>query len=204
MTILHARLLSLTHCRLSLKPLTCEAARAGHRQRRAAARVSGAPSGQAHSAGGTPSCASVRAPSPPAPYAQNTEHTHASAIVVFECGELLTLMGVVGKAVVYRHSRMLIDAPKPGPEVSAAEWCSPSRRREFCHFDDTPCLSLLKHLIKVQGGCHQMTVSPTAMPTERDLPDHDVGQHVDQPRHVPVPLLAVPELAALPRAPRVH
>ena len=26
-----------------------------------------------------------------------------------------------------------------------------------------PCLSLLKHLIKVQGGCHQMTVlSPTA------------------------------------------
>ena len=26
-----------------------------------------------------------------------------------------------------------------------------SRRRD-CHFDDTPCLSLLKHLIKVQGG----------------------------------------------------
>ena len=27
------------------------------------------------------------------------------------------------------------------------------RRREFCHFDDTPlCLSLLKHLLKVQGG----------------------------------------------------
>ena len=21
-----------------------------------------------------------------------------------------------------------------------------------CHFDDTPCLSILKHLIKVQGG----------------------------------------------------
>ena len=39
---------------------------------------------------------------------------------------------------------------------------SPSRRREFCHFTDTPCLSLLKHLIKVHGGCHQMTVSPTA------------------------------------------
>ena len=30
------------------------------------------------------------------------------------------------------------------------------------HFDDTPCLSRLKHLIQVQGGCHQMTVSPTA------------------------------------------
>ena len=27
-----------------------------------------------------------------------------------------------------------------------------SRRREFCHFHDTPCLSLLKHLPKVQGG----------------------------------------------------
>ena len=37
----------------------------------------------------------------------------------------------------------------------------PSRRRD-CRFDDTPCLSLLKHLQKVQGGDHQMTVSPTA------------------------------------------
>ena len=28
-----------------------------------------------------------------------------------------------------------------------------------------PCLSRLKHLIKVQGGCHQMTeLSPTARP----------------------------------------
>ena len=26
------------------------------------------------------------------------------------------------------------------------------RRREFCEFDDVPCLSLLKHLMKVQGG----------------------------------------------------
>ena len=24
-------------------------------------------------------------------------------------------------------------------------------RRRDCHFDDTPCLSLLKHIIKVQG-----------------------------------------------------
>ena len=36
-----------------------------------------------------------------------------------------------------------------------------SRRRD-CHFDDTPCLSLLKNLAKVQGGCHQMTVWPRA------------------------------------------
>ena len=27
-----------------------------------------------------------------------------------------------------------------------------SRRREFCHFDDTPCLSILKHLLQVEGG----------------------------------------------------
>ena len=37
----------------------------------------------------------------------------------------------------------------------------PSRRRD-CHFADTPCLSLLKHLLEAQRGCHQMTVSPTA------------------------------------------
>ena len=36
-----------------------------------------------------------------------------------------------------------------------------SRRRD-CPFTDTSCLSLLKHLMNVQGGCHQMTVSPTA------------------------------------------
>ena len=29
------------------------------------------------------------------------------------------------------------------------------RRRRDCHFDDTPCLSLLKHLLEVQGGCHR-------------------------------------------------
>ena len=27
-----------------------------------------------------------------------------------------------------------------------------SSRRRDCHFDDAPCLSLLKHLMKVQGG----------------------------------------------------
>ena len=31
-----------------------------------------------------------------------------------------------------------------------------SRRRD-CHFDDTPCVSLLKHLIKVQGGAIRMS-----------------------------------------------
>jgi hypothetical protein len=37
-----------------------------------------------------------------------------------------------------------------------------SRRRD-CYFDDTPFLSLLKHLAKVgRGGCSRTTVSPTA------------------------------------------
>ena len=37
-----------------------------------------------------------------------------------------------------------------------------SRRRD-CHFTDTPCLSLLKHVIKVQWGATNVTVSPTAI-----------------------------------------
>ena len=40
-----------------------------------------------------------------------------------------------------------------------------SRRRD-CHFDDNPFVSLLKHLIKVEGGCSRMTVSPTARPAD--------------------------------------
>ena len=39
-----------------------------------------------------------------------------------------------------------------------------SRRRD-CHFAGTPCTSLLKHLLKVEGGVggSRMTVSPTAI-----------------------------------------
>ena len=32
-----------------------------------------------------------------------------------------------------------------------------------------PVSSLLNHLIKVQGGCHQMAVSPTASPAPREV-----------------------------------
>ena len=38
---------------------------------------------------------------------------------------------------------------------------APSRRRD-CHFADIPSPSILKHLLKVEGGCSRMTVSPTA------------------------------------------
>ena len=34
----------------------------------------------------------------------------------------------------------------------ALHWGDISRRREFCHFADTPWLSLLKHLLKAQMG----------------------------------------------------
>ena len=37
------------------------------------------------------------------------------------------------------------------PEASVAAGGSCSRRRD-CHFDDNPCLSLLTHLTKMQGG----------------------------------------------------
>ena len=59
---------------------------------------------------------------------------------------------------MYVHrNELLIAYEKTWPEGE-----SHSRRRD-CHVDDgTPCLSMLKYLTKVQGGCHQMTVSPTA------------------------------------------
>ena len=49
-----------------------------------------------------------------------------------------------------------------GDDAAGSEKSGKSSRRRDCHFDDTPCLSLLKHLLKVQGGAIKMTVSPTA------------------------------------------
>ena len=43
----------------------------------------------------------------------------------------------------------LSTAPHFAERCGAAD--SPSRRRD-CHFDDTPSSSLLKHLLKVEGG----------------------------------------------------
>ena len=59
---------------------------------------------------------------------------------------------------------MLLGPHHPAVEAGrpAQTSCGPSRRREFCHFAGTPFSSLLKNLLKVQGGCHQMTVSPAA------------------------------------------
>ena len=37
--------------------------------------------------------------------------------------------------------------------VKSTVGTTPSRRRD-CHFDDTPCVSLLIHLLKVEGGVH--------------------------------------------------
>ena len=46
-----------------------------------------------------------------------------------------------------------------------------------------PCLSLLKHLIKVQGGCHQMTVSPTAKVDSEHLLNETAATDGTHPRH---------------------
>ena len=46
----------------------------------------------------------------------------------------------------YLPSRMPLNAR------TTSSTLMPSRRREYCHFTDTPCLPLLKHLLQVQGG----------------------------------------------------
>ena len=58
------------------------------------------------------------------------------------------------------------DAPQGGLALSLtgpAVLCpgAASRRRD-CHFTDIPSASILKHLLKGEGGCSRMTVSPTA------------------------------------------
>ena len=40
----------------------------------------------------------------------------------------------------------------------------PTSRRRDCHFADVPSISLLKQLLKEEGGCSRVTVSPTARP----------------------------------------
>ena len=38
-----------------------------------------------------------------------------------------------------------------GAVIDGEHTVLPSHCRD-CHFDDTPCLSILKHLLKIQGG----------------------------------------------------
>ena len=49
--------------------------------------------------------------------------------------------------------------------IQSISWlvmASPSRRREFCHFASTTLFIPVESPDKGTGGCHQMTVSPTA------------------------------------------
>ena len=48
---------------------------------------------------------------------------------------------------------------EPGTPSAAV---APTHRREFCHFADALSPSLLKHVLKGDGGCSRMTASPTA------------------------------------------
>ena len=66
---------------------------------------------------------------------------------------------------VFAKSRPARSHPAPRTKTGARP--GPSRRREFCHFADTPSPSILKHLLNVEGGCSRMTVSPTATRTPR-------------------------------------
>ena len=58
----------------------------------------------------------------------------------------------------------------PRPAQCRSSWYRPrlcvGRRQNChfdCHFDGTPvCIPLLKHVMKVEGGCSRVTVSPTA------------------------------------------
>ena len=52
------------------------------------------------------------------------------------------------------------------PTASAASCIGvpPSHWRD-CHFADALSPSLLKHLLKTEGGCSRMTVSPMASPS---------------------------------------
>ena len=52
-----------------------------------------------------------------------------------------------------RDERLLLD-PALRRQGGRAGEGGPGRRREFCHSDGAPCLSLMKHLLKSQGGCH--------------------------------------------------
>ena len=69
-----------------------------------------------------------------------------------------------------QNNRTLADGPglpKAGSAVGTT-----SRRREFCQFAGTPLFIPVETPAKVQGGCHQMTVSPTAIGTTmRVLPE---------------------------------
>ena len=66
-------------------------------------------------------------------------------------------------AVPESHHRAAPAARASGSaQVVAGQRPGGSSRRRDCHFHGTPCLSLLKHLMQLQGGCCQMTVSPMA------------------------------------------
>ena len=61
------------------------------------------------------------------------------------------------------------------PDASLFEAGITSRRRD-CHFAGTFSSSLLKRLLKVEGGCSRMTASPTAR-------HHDRRGHIRRARH---------------------
>ena len=127
------------------------------------------PTGVAHkrspppwsSSSGLRRCAAAGPPRPPAQWLdleqQPWQQLAAALAAVPGAGFAGTSWGGGGQASVPPvlwscASRTSREGARAAPAASLAHHPADSRRREFCHFDDTPCLSLLKHLMKVQGG----------------------------------------------------
>ena len=72
-----------------------------------------------------------------------------------------------------RCSRRWLPRRSECPRSSTA----PSRRRDFCQFDDTPCSSLLEHLIKAQGGAAELQPRRRLM----QCPDEDQEEAAPDP-----------------------
>ena len=100
------------------------------------------------------------------PQPSRTTHCHsAGARPSFCCAPTLCTMceGSVQQLTVYGDTwvgpvhRCLGHRPVVRAGLLHSHW------REFCHFADALSPSLLKHLLKEEGGCSRMKFSPTAL-----------------------------------------
>ena len=71
-----------------------------------------------------------------------------------------------------RQPRVSVCGVSPSPSSIAAAhraWPFGESYIKICHSTDTPSPSILKHLLAGEGGCSEMTVSPTAKQAGRSL-----------------------------------
>ena len=94
-----------------------------------------------------------------------------------DSGLIISLIAQVAK------DRLGEPLPLDHSPIKFGSWMGGDSRRRDCHFTDTPCLSLLKHLIKVQG-CSRMTVSSGATRTITQL-ESLASSEVGRPQRAP-------------------